>query len=596
MIVCRIVEPFMGTQLKMIFSGLGVACFLILLPALIRNSDIEKQQQDSLVIGVSFALGTAASILFRTLGSSVDISMYGLFQWIGWFLAGIAAIMFLNYLNSSDNGSNPSSSSTNKDGNPANTWKIIGISLGIVGILILVYFAFSSPTVISRWTEGNYILILSVITTMIALFGIIAIFKPNLITRLKQWMVILWNGLFVLMLVLTISVHQVTFPSEAGAYPIVASTTTFLQQIPLILMLILSPIVFIDFTLLIRELINRAPTLRTIGGGFSVASIFFLLMIFANIFTTTYDYIPGVGPFFRDMFWFVFLLVGLSVALPILFVKRGTLIFKEPFNGLKMRGAIVAIICILLGGTILGGVLTSPHPTSPVSVSSVKVLTYNVQQGYNEFGTWNFDGQLEVIKAANPDIIGLQETDIARISGGNADIIRYIADKLNLYSYYGPKTVVGTFGIALLSKYPIQNAMTFYVYSLGEQIACIQAEIVIGATIFNIFVAHPAGPNRTLQQQQMLSRISGKSNVIFMGDFNFEPNTEPYNLTVASLVDCWLNASSSVQGSLPISWVSRFPAQRIDHVFVTPGMNVTSCTYFGGSNSDHPAVLVEIQL
>jgi len=48
-------------------------------------------------------------------------------------------------------------------------------------------------------------------------------------------------------------------------------------------------------------------------------------------------------------------------------------------------------------------------------------------------------------------LIGLQESDTNRISGGNSDIVRYFADRLDLYAYYGPKVVPGTFGIALLA-------------------------------------------------------------------------------------------------------------------------------------------------
>ena len=45
-------------------------------------------------------------------------------------------------------------------------------------------------------------------------------------------------------------------------------------------------------------------------------------MIFAQVFTTVYDYIPVVGPLFRDKFWLVFLAAGLVLALPTLLVRK----------------------------------------------------------------------------------------------------------------------------------------------------------------------------------------------------------------------------------------------------------------------------------
>ena len=81
-----------------------------------------------------------------------------------------------------------------------------------------------------------------------------------------------------------------------------------------------------------------------------------------------------------------------------------------------------------------------------------------------------------LLRTVDADIIGLQECDTARIANGNADIVKYFADRLDLYSYYGPKTVTGTFGIALLSKYPIEDPQTVYLYSLGEQTAADQGQ------------------------------------------------------------------------------------------------------------------------
>ncbi|HUX98106.1 MAG TPA: hypothetical protein VMV49_01010, partial [Candidatus Deferrimicrobium sp.] len=62
------------------------------------------------------------------------------------------------------------------------------------------------------------------------------------------------------------------------------------------------------------------------------------------------------------------------------------------------------------------------------------------------------------------------------------------------------------------------------------------------------------------------------------------------------LNDSWVITSTPITGTLPASWVARFPDGRIDHIFVSPGTTILTCKYFGGSNSDHPAVVAEIQL
>ena len=131
-------------------------------------------------------------------------------------------------------------------------------------------------------------------------------------------------------------------------------------------------------------------------------------------------------------------------------------------------------------------------------------MTYNIQQGYDENGYKNLPGQLEVIRRVDPDILGLQESDTARIANGNVDAVRTFADRLDMHSYYGPTTTTGTFGIALLSKYPIENPQTFFMYSEGEQTATIQAEITVDARRYQVFVTHLGNGGPIFQLEDML--------------------------------------------------------------------------------------------
>ncbi len=62
-------------------------------------------------------------------------------------------------------------------------------------------------------------------------------------------------------------------------------------------------------------LIVNLVSVRLLGAGFSLAALFMLVMIFAQVFTTVYDYIPVVGPLFRDRFWLVFLALGVVLVL-----------------------------------------------------------------------------------------------------------------------------------------------------------------------------------------------------------------------------------------------------------------------------------------
>ncbi|MFX0184593.1 MAG: endonuclease/exonuclease/phosphatase family protein [Candidatus Hodarchaeota archaeon] len=592
MIICRVLEALLvnATQLKMIVAGFGVGCFLIYFPVFLQRKYKHEEEQSGLTLGLGLAIGLILSIFFRTLGSTIDISTYSWFQLIGWILALIAAFMVIGMIITEPEVTKDSSTYIE---HPTSILKTIGLSFGLIGILIMIYFSFSSPTVISRWTEGDYFFILLLIMLMLTLYGIFIILKSELLTKIKPWMIWLWNVLFVVSLILTILLNQIQFPSSVDKYPIEAPTASILHQVPLLLLLISFPIILIDFTLISRELINNKPSMGKLGGSFTLGSFFFLIMIFGNAFTTVYDYIDIVGPLFRDMYWFVYLIVGLSASLPVLLVKKGVLIFKKPVIGLQSRIISTGLIVIAIG-TILGVVITTPIPVSPESPTSLTVMTYNIRQGYSEHGIKNYDGQLEVIKGINPDIIGLQECDISRITGGNADIVRYFTNSLRMHSYYGPKTVTGTFGIALLSKYPIKNPRTFFMYSKGEQTATIDTQIQVGTTLFNVYVTHLGNDGPLIQQEAIINETTGKDNIILVGDFNFRPNTVQYNLTTLTLNDSWVYAST-----VEIDYFDNLEyniSRRIDHIFVSPGTTVSECHFLVSKESDHPAVWVEIEL
>jgi len=208
----------------------------------------------------------------------------------------------------------------------------------------------------------------------------------------------------------------------------------------------------------------------------------------------------------------------------------------------------------------VGAFVTAPHPTTPDETkTSLIIMTYNIRQSVNNTGEKNYDGQLELIRSVNPDIIALQECDPARIFGGNSDVVRYFADKLNMYSYRGSKTVTNTYGTAILSQYSITNVPALFLYSTHQQVGTTQAQIVINSILtFNVFSNHPAARGddaKRWQIEELLSVASGLENVLFCGDFNFRPYSEPYNLTTSVFEDSWTQRWSTAA------------TDRIDHIF-----------------------------
>ena len=593
MILSRLLDPLLKRQGILITSGLSVGCFLIFFPIyLTRRKNDEKKT--SMTLGYSLAIAVALSIVFRALNSSIDISMYSWYQAIGWVLGIIACVMLFG-MKLRANTQKAMKEESAEIADSASFGKILALSFGLVSIFIIIWFTFVSPTVVSRWTDGNYIGITLGILGVLCIFVISHLFKINLLSKLTTWMLWVWNGAFSISLFLTVLVHQLSFPDDPALYPILDPQPAWFYQIPLVVMILLSPIIYVDFMLLTREIVKTKPSKIKIGGSFIISgSLYIIVMIFVQILPNIWGYLEPISTGFRDKYWLAFFIPGLILTLSILLVKQNSLNFEKLFKDKRRNISVIVLLSTIFLGTLVGILVTKPYPNySATGKTSLTIMTYNIQQGRNTSGDRNYDSQLELIRQVDPDILGLQECDPTRISGGNLDVVRYFADKLNMYSYYGPNTVTNTYGCAILSKFPISDPLAFFMYSDEEQIGSAQAKVTLDSTIFNVFVNHPSGANYTkfLQVEEMLTRVNGLSNVIFMGDFNFRKDSAQYRITTEKLNDSWM-----------LKWPSGLDDQsynstnNIDHIFVSPGTTVLDARYIISDQSDHPAYWISISI
>ncbi|MHB0989127.1 MAG: endonuclease/exonuclease/phosphatase family protein [Bellilinea sp.] len=568
----RGVEVVLDPGGKMLASGLGVGILLIAFPILLSHLT-PKAPVSALEMGTGLTSALSISVLLRTQGAGSDISL--LIPWISWLLyallIGLAVVLMREEIGPE----------TEEDTVKPRFCPAAALSTGFLGALLMLYFAFTSPTVLSRWSSVDYRLILLTIGAAWSIFS--ALLTGGRVLQVSRPFLAGWNVLFLLAGTMAILINQVRFPTDASSFPLYQPGLPWPAQIPLFAFLLLSPVILLDFILLAGEFAWLRPTTRQLAGGFTIAALAFLVVVLAQVFTTVYDYIPVVGPGFRDRFGSVFLLTGLALTIPLFWARQRTFPGPQPVQ----RQLFLPLVVTALVLSIVSAVLTEPKPEVTRKPASLRVVSYNLQQGYNQDGQRAYQQQLEVIRSLQPDLVGLQESDVARFSGGNADLVRTLANGLNMYAYYGPKTVTGTFGIALLSRYPLENPQTFFMYSVGEQTAAISAQVTVDNVPYHILVTHLGNDGPIIQQQQVLQELAGKQNVIAMGDFNFRPATEQYALTTQVLDNAWVLAGSPLTAELD-------PERLIDHVFVSPGTKVKSAEYIVSPVSDHPGLLVEI--
>lgn len=632
LIIARLVLPLVSGSFAVLSAGIGVASFMVFLSSVFvvvngdsNRSRILPESQLSFEIMLGVIIATLLSIFFRTINSTVDLSLWGNYQALGWVLGIIAVgcLLLLNKRTSSNTVSREEGDETDLNGSESeseggtvpesgkiSTKKVFALAIGIVSVLILLWYVFSSPTVLARCTKASYDLIIIGIMISFGVFSTLVLFEKDWFLNLPSWGLWLWNILFTLSLVFTINIQRVSFPASPMEGAVTAPTVPTLGYLPLVLLIIFSPVLFLDIWILSRKLLDGKPTSKQLGLGFSLgAGLFTILVIFLQIFPYVWGYLEPVSGPFRNQFWLAFFVPAISVFFASIFVKfapseslqRATSLRKSE-KSQTFRLISIGIILFLAMGTITGTLAISERTSPPSQDSStLTIMTYNVQQGVDSFGEDAFDEQLEIIRRVDPDIVGLVESDTARITRGNDDVVRYFAEKLNYYSDYGPATVTNTFGVALLSKFPIQDSTEFFTYSEVDEIGTLSATIQLDNQPIKVFVNHPAGSYevKNAHTAETLSRVSNYQDegypIISMGDFNWDENSDHYENTTEILQDSWRTYWG------PETQVDNMGMEsdaRIDHVFLSPEFEIVDAVHIlePESMTDHPVYWAEVKV
>ena len=436
------------------------------------------------------------------------------------------------------------------------------------------------------------------IVTTISLLSIgwvfLALIKPDLLGRISRRALLIWNLFFAFSLTMTILAQRVSFPLPPDSPAVVVGTPNWIQYLPLIGMLLSLPVIFLDLRVFFTVIQQANPSPRMLVPGMLLGSLVLVLLVFINIFTNVWGYVEPVSPIFRNQFYLPYLLIAGGITLLTWRQHSIESTAVQGFNGISLTGWAVLLGLIFLGTTLTSLRVSRPQPVDPNKTSLV-VMTYNIQEGNDGFAERSYDRQLALIQKVSPDILALQESDSARISLNNNDYVRYYASRLGYYSYYGPTTVAGTFGTAILSKYPLQNTRSVFTFSDTDEIGTAEAEIEVNGHRFTIYNVHPDGSDaaKLIFANSLIERSRDKPNVIALGDYNLRDYEEAYQRIAGVYVNVWTSIYPSKIGADGTDMSGK---NRIDHIFISPSLNVQDAFYIlpPASATDHPVHWAEI--
>jgi endonuclease/exonuclease/phosphatase family metal-dependent hydrolase len=578
LLISRGLTPYLNTANRLTASGIATAVSLSLFFLLIFTQPSVGRWAPA---GLALAVGL--STLLRTVGHGIEFSLTPAGGWVGLVLG----LLLGGCLALSDLMSEPAA----QQAGGKRTIPIWGIYL----ILTLVYFSVSAPAVIARWTEGNYTLIVSAVSLFSLGWVWLSTSRPSMLERVSPRLLILWNLLFTASLTLTLLAQRVSFPPMLDSPVVVVGAPSVLQMVPLGFMLLLFPVLFLDLQIFLQQMQSSPLPSRSLAPGILLGSFSLIVLIFINIFTNVWGYIKPISPPFRNTFWLAYFLLSGAISLLVWRASRGKpSLEKEPAGARPWVWAVLLAVIFLT--TLVFALPARRVQVDAATRTSLRVMTFNTQQSNDEFAEKSFEAQLALIRQVSPDILALQESDSTRISLNNNDYVRYFADKLGYYSDYGPKTVAGTFGTAILSKFPLLNTRTVFMYSDKDETGVAEAEVEVAGLRFTIYDVHPdsSDPAMLAFAQTLLNRSQDKPYVIAMGDYNLRDYEEAYKLIDSVLTNAWTSVYPS---EISPNGVDMSGDDRIDHIFLSPNLTALNPTYIlpPESHTDHAVHWTDIE-
>jgi endonuclease/exonuclease/phosphatase family metal-dependent hydrolase len=234
----------------------------------------------------------------------------------------------------------------------------------------------------------------------------------------------------------------------------------------------------------------------------------------------------------------------------------------------------------------------------------LRILTYNIHHGAGRDGVYNLQRIADVINAANPDLVALQEVDQGTTRNPARHMqLNELATRTGMTGFFG-KTLNhlgGEYGNGVLinPEFEVINTLnhTMPNPANGELRKVMEIRLRIDddgtdrrVNFFATHMDHTSGTNRQAQVD-FINDLVAPSNIpgILAGDFNFDDQGAAYDM----LMDQWVDPTAASPGRLnQIDYVVNRGADQWRTV--TPGRFIVNSTT--DNASDHYPLLAVLEL
>ncbi|MBC7264817.1 MAG: endonuclease/exonuclease/phosphatase family protein [Chloroflexi bacterium] len=238
-----------------------------------------------------------------------------------------------------------------------------------------------------------------------------------------------------------------------------------------------------------------------------------------------------------------------------------------------------------------------PMPTTGKGFP-VRVMTYNIHNGFNTDGRLDLEAIAQVIEQAQPDIVGLEEVARGWAIDSSVDILTWLSQRLQMPYIYGP-TADPVWGNAILSRYPIVEwgNVPLPPRTLALKRGFLWARMDVGGGEELLFIAthwHDVEEDTEIRQQQAPELVrfwARRPSTVLLGDLNATPDAKE----IAILRDAGLrDAFAEIGAGTGLTWPAHKPEVRIDYIWFSPDLKVSDLVIPRSTASDHLGITVKV--